>query len=192
MKFLAKLVLSGLGTGYLRPAPGTWGSLGACAVFLAVGFASHGEAVWLNTGALLIVVLASIGCVKFGRHAEELYGKKDPSTCTADEWAGQSLALLFLPMKEVWNYVLLAQPAADGHSHIVCTAMPAGITWRSLLLATGVAFVAFRVFDIVKPPPCRRLEKLPHGWGVLLDDLAAGVYANIVCQLILRLGMHYS
>jgi phosphatidylglycerophosphatase A len=47
-------------------------------------------------------------------------------------------------------------------------------------------FAAFRVFDVTKPPPARQLEKLPAGWGILLDDLAAGVYANIVCQLILR------
>jgi len=38
-------------------------------------------------------------------------------------------------------------------------------------------FLFFRAFDILKPPPGRRLERLPAGWGILLDDLAAGVYA---------------
>lgn len=47
-------------------------------------------------------------------------------------------------------------------------------------------FVAFRVFDILKPPPAKQLEKLPQGWGILLDDLAAAVYANVVCQVLLR------
>ena len=54
-----------------------------------------------------------------------------------------------------------------------------------------VGFVAFRLFDITKPPPARQLEKLPAGWGILLDDLAAAVYANLLCQVILRL-VHFS
>ncbi len=49
------------------------------------------------------------------------------------------------------------------------------------------AFVAFRLFDITKPPPARQLEKLPAGWGILMDDLAAALYANLLCQVILRL-----
>lgn len=44
-------------------------------------------------------------------------------------------------------------------------------------------FVLFRLFDIVKPPPARGLEKLPGGWGVMADDVAAGVYANIALRL---------
>ena len=42
-------------------------------------------------------------------------------------------------------------------------------------------FFLFRAFDIVKPPPARRLERLPGGWGIVLDDVAAGVY----CQLVM-------
>ena len=52
------------------------------------------------------------------------------------------------------------------------------------------AFVAFRVFDISKPPPCKRLENLPGGWGILMDDLAAAIYANIVCQIVFRWIVH--
>ncbi|HET6202601.1 MAG TPA: phosphatidylglycerophosphatase A [Planctomycetota bacterium] len=40
----------------------------------------------------------------------------------------------------------------------------------------ALGFVLFRVLDVVKPPPARRLESLPAGWGVLLDDAACGVY----------------
>jgi phosphatidylglycerophosphatase A len=46
------------------------------------------------------------------------------------------------------------------------------------------AFVLFRAFDIVKPWPVRRFESLPSGLGIMADDLAAGVYANIVLQLV--------
>jgi len=43
--------------------------------------------------------------------------------------------------------------------------------------------VAFRVFDVLKPWPCRRLERLPGGFGILADDLMAGIYAAIVLQI---------
>ena len=49
------------------------------------------------------------------------------------------------------------------------------------------AFLVFRFFDIVKPPPIRRLEYLPAGWGIMTDDIAAGIYANICCVLIFRI-----
>jgi phosphatidylglycerophosphatase A len=49
------------------------------------------------------------------------------------------------------------------------------------------AFISFRIFDIWKPFPLKKLEELPDGWGILLDDLGAAVYANILCQIGLRL-----
>jgi phosphatidylglycerophosphatase A len=45
-------------------------------------------------------------------------------------------------------------------------------------------FLFFRLFDIVKPWPARRLEGLPEGWGIMLDDVAAGVYALLVVQVL--------
>lgn len=48
-------------------------------------------------------------------------------------------------------------------------------------------FFLFRAFDIVKPPPARALEKAHGGWGIMLDDLAAGIYAWIALRLLLML-----
>jgi phosphatidylglycerophosphatase A len=45
-------------------------------------------------------------------------------------------------------------------------------------------FVLFRFFDIVKPPPARQLERLQNGWGIMLDDVAAGIYAGLVLFII--------
>jgi phosphatidylglycerophosphatase A len=47
-------------------------------------------------------------------------------------------------------------------------------------------FLFFRLFDIVKPWPARQLEGLPAGWGIMLDDVAAGVYALLVMQVLQR------
>lgn len=52
------------------------------------------------------------------------------------------------------------------------------------LTAIFLAFVAFRLFDVTKPPPIRRLEKLPLGWGIMADDMFAAVYANMLLYLI--------
>jgi len=56
------------------------------------------------------------------------------------------------------------------------------ILWKPLL----AGFILFRAFDIVKPPPIRRLERLPEGIGIVVDDLGAGVYGLIVLQLLLH------
>jgi phosphatidylglycerophosphatase A len=53
------------------------------------------------------------------------------------------------------------------------------------LFAAG--FLLFRVFDIIKPLGARQSQKLPGGWGVMVDDLLAGVYANLVLQFVSRI-----
>jgi phosphatidylglycerophosphatase A len=52
--------------------------------------------------------------------------------------------------------------------------------------ATGAlaGFVLFRIFDVVKPPPCNRLERLPGGWGVMCDDFMAAIYAHVCVRLL--------
>ncbi len=52
--------------------------------------------------------------------------------------------------------------------------------WPHALLSLAL----FRIFDIVKPPPCRRIENLPTGTGIMMDDVAAGIYALIIAQLV--------
>jgi phosphatidylglycerophosphatase A len=48
----------------------------------------------------------------------------------------------------------------------------------------AISLILFRVFDIFKPPPIRQLERLPAGTGIMLDDVAAGLFALVVAQLI--------
>ena len=60
----------------------------------------------------------------------------------------------------------------------------APLAWKTFL----VGFILFRTFDILKPPPVRQLERLPEGTGIVLDDVAAGLYALVVMQLLLRSG----
>ena len=57
--------------------------------------------------------------------------------------------------------------------------------WKSFL----AGFILFRVFDIWKPFPIRRLERLPEGTGIVVDDLGAGLYALVVMHLLLHFGL---
>jgi len=54
------------------------------------------------------------------------------------------------------------------------------IEWRHAL----ICFVLFRLFDMTKPPPARQLENLPEGWGIVFDDVAAGLYAWGIAALV--------
>jgi phosphatidylglycerophosphatase A len=55
---------------------------------------------------------------------------------------------------------------------------------KPTVAAAIVAFFLFRLFDVLKPPPARQAERLPAGWGILLDDVAAGVYGWLVLLAI--------
>jgi len=56
------------------------------------------------------------------------------------------------------------------------------LSWKSVLLG----FILFRGFDITKPPPVRKIEHLPGGFGIILDDVAAGLYALAIMQILVR------
>ena len=65
------------------------------------------------------------------------------------------------------------------------TLIGAPLAWKSFL----AGFILFRAFDIVKPPPVRQLERLPDGTGIVVDDVAAGLYGLAVMQLLLHFGL---
>jgi phosphatidylglycerophosphatase A len=165
---LRRWLVSGLGLGYMPVASGTFGSLVASALALAVwgGFMVTGASLrYLDVAWVLLMLLACVGCVAFGKWACAYYAHRcrpgkdhDPGVVVIDELAGQWLSLIGLAMPN----------------------LPRALT------VLGVQFVLFRIFDVLKPPPCRRLEKLPFGWGILLDDLAAAIYANLIGQVIFR------
>lgn len=57
------------------------------------------------------------------------------------------------------------------------------------LRTLALAYVAFHAFDVLKPPPIRYLQRLPDGWGVMLDDVAAGLCANAIVRLLVAVGL---
>ena len=61
------------------------------------------------------------------------------------------------------------------------------VGFLSLNVFTGIAgFILFRLFDILKPYPIRKLEQIPGGLGVMMDDVLAGLYSNLCLQVLTR------
>ncbi|MEM7228294.1 MAG: phosphatidylglycerophosphatase A [Planctomycetota bacterium] len=157
------LALTVGGLGLLRPAPGTWGSLPPVIV-AGVMVLAGASLIQLNIVMIALLIASSIACVALGRFAEQRFGGKDPSSVVADETAGQAIPLIAM----TW-------PTTTG-----------ALDTSTVVAVCAVAFVSFRFFDITKIPPANQLQKLPAGWGVLVDDLIAGVYAWITTWLTVR------
>jgi len=143
-----------LGTGRMRPGPGTWASAATVLLWTLLAYNLPSS---LRTpvaiGMALLVTLIGIPAATLVARGS---GIKDPQFVVIDEVAGQLVALIGVPL-----------------------------TWKTFL----AGFILFRVFDIVKPPPVRQLEAIPEGAGIVLDDVAAGLYALAVMHLFLHFGL---
>jgi len=140
-----------LGTGFLKPGPGTWSSLATTVIWFGLArYISAGMRFPIHLGVLFLVTIVGIPAAT---RIARAVGKEDPSIVVIDETAGQLLALVGAPLN-----------------------------WQSML----AGLILFRAFDIIKPFPIRRLEKLPEGTGIMVDDLGAGLYALAVMQLLLH------
>jgi len=210
---LAIALATALGVGYISKAPGTFGSLvGVLTAFLSAVFFLHPASIselfssnpladammtrriFLAPGTdphdvtvvfalivalVMLAILVTIGVWSSSRTAA-YYGMKDPQFVVIDEVAGQHLTLL-LPL------IPIALPRLTEHYDFSLYAIFFALSlmnWKYLL----AGFLLFRVFDIWKPFPLRRLEKLPGGWGIMADDWMAGFYAAILLRVALHFG----
>lgn len=99
-----------------------------------------------------------------------------------------ALVVLFV-LLAVWSSAMSQNILAEKDPSRVVIDEVSGFLLTLLLLAPSLfslvaGFVLFRIFDILKPFPIRRIEKVGGGWGVVVDDLVAGVYANLCLRLI--------
>jgi phosphatidylglycerophosphatase A len=157
--FLATFLATGFYSGYIPWMSGTFGTLVGLLLYLIPGFE---HPVLLS---LLILVTLFAGVAVSARVASSVGHRLTRSA----EIAKQK----FQPGEHE-----TADPSIIVIDEIV------GM-WIALLFLPKtvpvmiIAFFAFRVFDIVKPQPARSLERIPNGWGIMLDDVVAGAYANI-------------
>lgn len=161
------------GLGFLKPGPGTWGSLAGVGIsillqycwwrtsltrdlgwvsgFWTIGFPPHAFVY------AAVLVVSALGVYVAGK-VERYSGKTDPQFVVIDEVSGQLIALSF-PFT--------------------------ALNWKSWLLG----LILFRVFDIWKPFPARQAESLHGGWGIMADDWIAGIYAGLVLWAVQATGI---
>lgn len=148
------------------------------ATFFGAGFGKPGPGTWGSVAAFLLWAVAA-----FGLHA-------DAHILLILTVAGISLSVaLGIPA----STIVARESGRDDPGFVVIDEV-AG-TWIALLFSHAewrqgvIALILFRLFDITKPFPARQLEGLPEGWGIVFDDLAAGLYALGVASL-LRIWIH--
>ncbi|MGC1505737.1 MAG: phosphatidylglycerophosphatase A [Sulfitobacter sp.] len=156
---LAQMIGTVMGVGYIRPAPGTWGSL----VALPWGWLLH-----VIGGLPLLAVAVGVGFLKgWWATAKMTSGKDDhdPSEIVVDEVVGQWIALLPLSYA-AWSM------------EISILAM-----WPGWL----AAFALFRFFDITKLGPIGWADRMNTPLGVMLDDVIAGIFAALGVMVLAAL-----
>jgi len=139
------------GAGYLKPGPGTYGSVAAVVLWFVAADIFPCSAATLSLATLAAALVITLIGVPASTIAARESGRKDPGFVVIDEVAGQLFALVLAPPD--WHHAAL-----------------------DLLL--------FRLFDIWKPWPIRKLEALPNGTGIMLDDVAAGLFALVLAVIL--------
>jgi undecaprenyl-diphosphatase len=157
---MKRLLASCFGLGWLPLAPGTWGSLPPAIIFALLCYFKT-STLLLSIAMVVLALVGSIVCVKFAPAVIAETGDSDPAQLVADEFAGQALTLIA---------VLAVHP-------------------QDAFFATAIAFLLFRIFDLLKPWPVYKFEVLPAGWGILADDLAAGIYASLAFNICILLNI---
>jgi phosphatidylglycerophosphatase A len=179
-------------TGRMPIAPGTVASgvAALAAIFLALAWPWEGFQVqWAYL--ILAVGLGGLGSALAGACVRAT-GREDPGEFVLDEASGMFLAVLsWLPVgAAAWSPLkAVGRWTAEGVTPRVLTpwtppAMLGDWPLAAPFIHVGLAFAFFRMFDIVKPPPVRQLEKLPGAAGIMADDWAAGLMAAAATLLV--------
>ena len=158
-----KIIATGLTSGLIPGAPGTWGSIAAVLLWLTLcwlSIAAQGPDPFTIT-VTLAVIFSLIGGPVIKGYLKNSPGTddphRDPKEVVIDEWAGQLIALIGI------------------------TPLNGEIPSFTLIL---IAFGLFRLFDITKIAFISTLERIPGAIGILLDDILAGIYAALIGALI--------
>lgn len=153
---LVLLAATGFGLGYSPFASGTCGAI--LGLPLALGLTRLHAHVWLQAAiALAFTILAVPICDA----AERIFGNKDDGRIVADEY--MLLPICFVGQGPVWDNLLAG-----------------GVTTLGALVFIGFAFVVSRLVDILKPTPCRQLQNVRGGMGIVLDDFFADLYSWVI------------
>ena len=157
IKQLKIQILTMFALGYSKYAPGSVASFVTCLIFICF-YNFQINVLFLILGVILLFLFAvySIDTLK------NSFSETDAKEIVIDEFIGQSIPVLtiynFLDNKDIGVFILY----------------------------TSVAFILFRLFDIWKPYPINKIDKnMKNGFGVILDDIVAGLYSVIILLMFI-------
>jgi phosphatidylglycerophosphatase A len=157
---LAVFIATGGGAGLIPLGPGTWGSLVGVIIAYGLIVLCGADVLLLQNVLIAASVVTAAAGIWAGTRAEFIFQQKDPSQAVIDEVCGQIITFSF-----------------------IAAYLPRlGERWRLWII---VGFVLFRLFDIFKPYPINKLQDLTGGFGVMMDDILAGIYAAATLSLLL-------
>ncbi len=168
--FFSRLIATGFFSGYIPWASGTFGTITGIIIYLVPGVENPSVLEPLIVLGFFIGVFTSHQLALF--EGNKLAKAAELAKAVFQEGEHEILdpsIVVIDKMVGIW-ITLLFLPK----------------TWIAIL----IAFIAFRIFEITKPPPARQLELLPNGWGIMLDDVVAGIYALMTSEVAYYLIIH--
>lgn len=157
MKYIHKTLATGFGSGYTPIAPGTAGAIVGC--LMLWGYLQYSSINYSTINNNTNFQLLFLGVIIL----TTLIGVWNARTLEP-EWGEDPQRIVIDEIVGVWINLLFVP-----------------LTLQNIL----IGLVLFRFFDILKPLGIRKMERFKNGWGVMLDDVVAGIYGNIVLQIIL-------
>lgn len=149
-----KFIASFFTVGFVPFAPGTFGALAALVFWYFMPTISLNLYILFLIIFILFSVWVSSKAIENKKSLKNDKKHNDPSWIVIDEAVGVLITIIPL-------YIY-------------------SFSWIKLL----IAFILFRFFDILKPYPIKKIEKLPKGWGIIFDDVLAGIYAMLVLFIL--------
>jgi len=172
IKNIGVSILTMFGVGYFKYAPGTAASFITCLIFYILEeskFILHDNKIYILIFVIFILFYSIVFIDKLSKH----FKKIDSKEIVIDEFVGQSIpliAILFRPEG-------FAPTGKNDYSTFI-----ADTPWIVWIL---LSFLLFRFFDILKPYPINLIDKkIKNGFGVMLDDVVAGIFTTVILYII--------
>ncbi len=168
---IGKTILTMFGIGYFKYAPGTVASFITCLIFYSLASIDGiNQIIFPYIIFLIIIFIYSTILI------DKIYKKEDSKEIVIDEFIGQSIPLLAISTSNELSIKLIT--FLDNISSQL------GFNWFEISIL--ISFILFRFFDILKPFPINLIDKkIKNSFGVILDDVVAGIFATISLYIIL-------
>ena len=178
---IEKSFLTMFGIGYFTKIPGTLASLVTCFIFYFVWLLC--PMIWLLPRIQIILLFYLIFFIYIFFYSSyainKYFKKKDAKEIVIDEFLGQSMPLMS------WYYLIY------NSKHVGLWGLTGGVGGSGIISWILISFLLFRFFDILKPFPINLIdEKIKNGFGVMFDDVVAGIFSTIALYVIVVIIMN--